>query len=211
MRMLLTLLLTLALAGCDKKTDVFMFDCVVFDLKVNGPVAGASVVMKVQRAAGGFNPNYETVGSAVTDANGRFYIEVDKDVYYSFRVEVSHPQHFSGAFNVNPDDVPFSTAYSSTFDLQPKAWLSTHLINQNLSQTAIFAIDAETETCTACCTSASNIIQGFPIDSVFTCQVYGEQQALVSGTYVDLNGAVHQISESVFVAAFDTTTVTIIY
>lgn len=211
MRITLLLFLTLALAGCGKKTDVFVFDCVIYDQKVDGPVAGATVVMKVQYAAGGFNPNYETVGSALTDPNGRFYLEVDKEVYYSFRIEVSHPQHFNGAFNVNPDDVPFSTAYSTTFNLEPKAWISTHLINQNMSQTAIFAIDAETETCTACCTSANTIIQGFPIDSVFNCQVFGEQQALVSGTYVDQNGAVHQISESVFVAAFDTTTVTIIY
>ncbi len=188
-----------------------MFDCVVFDEKVNAPVAGASVVMKVQYAAGGFNPNYETVGSAVTDANGRFYIEVDKEVYYSFRVEVSHPQHFSGAFNVNPDDVPFSTAYSSTFNLEPKAWISTHVVNQNLSQTVTFAIDAETESCTQCCTGSSHILQGFSVDSTFVCLVYGEQDIQVNGTYVDENGGVHQIAQTAFAEAFDTTTVIINY
>lgn len=211
MRNALFIGMLLTVAGCTKKSDYFMFDCVVFDQKVNAPVSGASVVMKVQYAAGGFNPNYETVGSAVTDANGRFYLEVPKAVYYSFRVEVSHPKHFSGAFNINPDNVPFSTAYASTFNLEPKAWISTHVVNQNLSQTVTFAIDAETEACTQCCTSSSHILQGFAVDSTFVCQVYGEQDVNWTGTYVDADGGVHQIAQTAFASAFDTTFVNIIY
>lgn len=200
-----------AFTSCDKKTDVFMFDCVVFDEKVNAPVSGASVVMKVQNAAGGFNPVYVTVGTAITDANGRFYIEVDKNVYYSFRVEVTDSKHFSGTFDINPNDVPFSTAYSSTFLLEPKAWVSTHLINQNSSQTATFKVVAETNGCADCCQSTNTIVQGSAVDSIFTCQVFGEQQIQVNGNYADQNGGTHQIAETAFATAFDTTVVTIIY
>jgi hypothetical protein len=64
--------LILTLFGCQKKSDVFMFDCVVFDEKVDAPVAGASVVMKVQNAAGGFNPVYVTVGTGTTMPMGGF-------------------------------------------------------------------------------------------------------------------------------------------
>lgn len=211
MRAFVFLSLVLMFAGCNKKTDVFMFDCVVFDQKVNAAVEGASVVMKVQNAAGGFNPTYVVVGSAVTDASGRFYIEVDKDVYYSYRVEVFHPNHFGGTFDINPDNVPFSTAYSATFNIEPKAWVATHLINQNSSQTVSFAVDAETDACTSCCSSTLKFIQGSAVDTVFTCLVYGEQQVQITGSYVDQNGGVHQVAESAFASAFDTTTVTIIY
>jgi hypothetical protein len=200
-----------AFTSCDKKTDVFMFDCIVFDEKVNAPVSGASVVMKVQNAAGGFNPVYVTVGTAITDANGRFYLEVGKKVYYSFRVEVTDSKHFSGTFDINPNDVPFSTAYSSTFLLEPKAWVSTHLINQNSSQTATFKVVAETNDCADCCQSTNTIVQGSAVDSVFTCQVFGEQQIQVNGNYADQNGGTHQIAETAFATAFDTTVVTIIY
>jgi len=203
--------LILTISGCQKKTDVFMFDCVVFDEKVDAPVSGASVVMKVQNASGSFNPVYVTVGTATTDANGRFYLEVDKNVYYSFRVEVSHSKHFSGAFDINPDNVPFSTAYSTTFPLEPKAWVSTHLINQNSSQTATFKVVAETNGCADCCSSTNTIVQGSWVDSIFTCQVFGEQQIQVNGNYANQNGATHQIAETAFAAAFDTTVVTIIY
>jgi hypothetical protein len=205
------LLLAILLGGCTKKTDVFSFDCVVFDQKVNAAVEGASVVMKVQHAAGGFNPNYETVGSTVTDANVRFYIEVDKEVYYSFRVEISHPTHFGQGFDISPNDVPFSTSYTSTFDLEPKSWVSTRLVNQNASQTVTFSVDAETDECVECCSGGNTILQGASIDTTFICQVYGEQQVGVNGTYVDENGGVHQIAETAFVNAFDTITVIIAY
>jgi hypothetical protein len=128
MRLAAFLFLIIAFAGCTKKTDVFVFDCVVFDQKVNAPVVGANVTMSVQRAVGGFNPNFENVGAATTDGNGRFTIEIDKDVFYSFRIDVSDSQHFSGVFDINPDNVPFSTAYSATFNLEPKSWIKTHVL-----------------------------------------------------------------------------------
>lgn len=211
MRFLLLISVALLFASCQKRSDFFVFDCIVFDETVNTPVSGASVVMKVQRASGGFNPNFETVETATTDSDGRFYMEVEKDVYYSYRVEVTHPDHFFEAFSINPDNVPFSTAYSSTFVVDPKAWVSTHLINQNMSQTATFNLVAENGNCTECCPEGSTIIQGSLVDTVFTCPVYGEQQVSVAGNYVDQNGSVHQIAETAFVQAFDTTTITVIY
>lgn len=203
--------LLLLFSSCKDKPDVFMFDCVVYNQKINAPVSGASIIMKVQNAAGGFNPTYVTVGSATTDAHGRFYIEVDKGVYYTFRVEVTHSKHFNGTFNINPDDVPFSTAYASTFNLEPRAWISTHLINQNNSQTATFKITAETGDCVNCCQASSTIVQGNAVDSIFTCQVYGEQQIAITGNYVDEGGGIHQILETAFISAFDTTVVTVVY
>jgi hypothetical protein len=211
MKVWTVLTLLFVVAGCTKKTDVFVFDCVVFDQKNNTAVSQANIVMKVQYAAGGFNPNYETVGTTTTDANGRFYLEIEKDVYYSFRVEVNDPHYFSSSFNINPDQVPFSTAYSTTFNVEPKAWVRTHLLNQNMSQAATFSVDAETDECAECCASGNTIIQGFPVDSIFVCQVYGEQQVNITGNYLDENGAVHQIAQTAFAASFDTTTVTVVY
>ncbi|MFM1875952.1 MAG: hypothetical protein RL266_1689 [Bacteroidota bacterium] len=211
MRFLLFISFSLLLVSCQKKSDFFMFDCVVYDQTVNIPVAGASIVMKVQRASGGFNPNFETVGTATTDSEGRFYLEVEKDVFYSYRVEITHPNHFFEAFSINPDNVPFSTAYSSTFVVDPKAWIATHIINQNMSQTVTFNLVADNGNCSECCAEGSTIIQGTTVDTTFICPVYGQQQVSVAGNYVDDNGGVHQIAETAFVQAFDTTTITVIY
>lgn len=199
------------LIGCDKKTDVFMFDCVVYDDRVDIPIANANVNLLVQRASGGFNPNFESIGTATTDASGRFYIEVDKEVFYAYRIDVSHPDHFDESFSINPDDVPFSTAYEETFVIDPKAWVATHLINQNASQTATFAVVADNGNCGQCCSGGNTIVQGSNVDSVFVCPVYGEQQVNIAGNYVDENGGVFQIAETAYATAFDTTTVTVVY
>ena len=212
MRYLLVILaVCVAVVGCEKRTDVFMFDCTVYNERVDIPVAGASVTMKAQRVDGGFNPNFETIGTATTDASGRFYIEVDKEVFYAIRVDVSHPEHFTQSFSIDPDDVPFSRAFEETYVLQPKAWVATRLINQNMSQTVTFAVVAENGNCSECCSGGNTILQGTYIDSVFVCPVYGEQEISISGNYVDQNGGIFQIDETAYVQAFDTTTVTVTY
>lgn len=211
MRSVLSLLIIVLATSCEKKPDDFVFDCTVFNNRNNTPVENATVKMFVQRIDGGFNTNYEQVGLTTTDASGQFIIEIEKDVFYSYRIDISHAGHFDKSFEINPDDVPFSTAYSETFEVFPKAWVATHLINQNFSSTATFAVQSDNEDCAECCSGGNTIVQGFPVDSVFVCPVIGEQQVTVSGSYVDMNGMVTQILETAFVQAFDTTTVTVIY
>jgi len=211
MRLAAIIMMSVALSGCKKRTDVFMFDCVIHDQRIDAAVADADVTMLVQRAAGGFNPNYQTVGSTTTDANGRFYVEVDKDVFYSYRLEVTHGQYFNGTFDIDPDDVPISTAYAATFNLEPKAWVSVHLLNQFISQTVSFSINADSDNCSDCCDWATAFISGWPVDSTITCQLYGGQNVEVTGNYVDINGGVHLVSEQVFALAFDTTVVEVVY
>lgn len=211
MRFAILFFLMLILAGCDKKPEEFVFECTIFDAKLNTAVSGASVNLFVQRAAGGFNPNFEPVGTATTNASGKFYIEVEKEVFFAYRLDVSHPQHFSQSFEIDPDDVPFSSAYEATFEVEPRAWIATHLINQNFSQTANFAVVSDNDNCPECCSGATTYVQGFGVDTTFICPVYGEQQVTISGSYTDGDGGVHQILESAFVPAFDTATVTIIY
>jgi len=212
MRVFSVLIMVVAIAGCTKqKTDHFMFDCTVFDQKINAAVEGVSVVMKVQRVTGGFNPNWETVGTTVTDASGNFYLEVEKEVFYAYKLELTHASHFYKEYEISPDDVPISHAYEATFNIEPKAWVSVHLQNQDISQTVTVAIEGDTENCSECCSGPSTIIQGWPVDSTLTCLMYGNEDAEVSGTFVDINGGVHVISETVVAAAFDTTVVDIIY
>jgi len=212
MRFVAFLFLVVVFSGCTKpKTDHFMFDCVVFNEKINAVVEGVSVVMKVQSVSGGFNPNWETVGTAVTDGNGKFYIEVEKEVFYAYKVELSHSNHFYKEYEISPDDVPISHAYEATFNIEPKAWVSVRVQNQDISQTVTVAIDGNSENCSECCNGNSTIIQGWPVDSTLTCLMYGNEEAEVSGTFLDINGGVHVISETEVAVPFDTTIINVIY
>jgi hypothetical protein len=211
MRAIAIIVFIFLIAGCDKKPEDFVFECTVVNSRNSIAVANATVKMFVQRIDGGFNTNYEQVGITNTDASGNFVIEIEKDVFYSYRIDISHAEHFGRSFEINPDDVRFSTAYTETFEMYPKAWVATHLLNQNFSSTATFAIQSDNQDCNECCTGANTIVQGFPIDSVFICPVVGEQQVSIVGNYVDMNGGINQILETAFVQAFDTTTVTVVY
>jgi hypothetical protein len=202
--------LLLLASACTKKTDVFVFDCTVYDDKLAAPVANATVVMKVQRIDNGFNPNFETIGTATTDAQGRFVIEVDKEVFYSIKLDVSHPEHFSTRFDIDPDDVPFSTAYQEKLVLEPKCWLATHLVNQNQALSVTIANNGETADCVDCCPESSTIAFP-PSDTTVYCMLYAGQQVLITGNYTDSNGAPHPIVQTVTTDPLDTTVVTVLF
>lgn len=204
-------LILIVVAGCDTRTDFFAFDCTVYDQRLDQPVADATVRMYVQPAGNGFTTNYELAGAVNTDATGKFYLEIDKDVFQSYRVDVTHPNHFSKSYFISPDDVPFSSAYEQTFVVEPRAWFATRLVNQNFSSSATFSVEADNGNCAECCSGDNTTVQGFSVDSTFVCPVFGEQEVTVSGNYVDMNATVIQILETAYVQAFDTTTVTVIY
>lgn len=188
-----------------------MFDCVVFDQKVNAPVEGAMVLVSVQRASGGFNPNWEEIASTTTNASGQFSIDIEKEVFYAYRFEISHPQHFYTEFEVSPDDVPISSAYERTFAVEPRSWVSLHLMNDEVSQAITMSTNGNSDDCTECCNGTNHFIPGWPIDTVLTCLMYGGEDATISGNYADMNGGVHIIAQNVTTVPFDTVEVEIIY
>lgn len=205
MRTLLVAFLLTALAGCSTSTDVFTFDCAVKSTQDDGPLAGVAVVLKGQRISGGsFNPNYQTLGTATTDGDGRFVITVDKDVFNAYSLQLAHPQHFATAFAISPDDVPYTTPYSNTFALRPKSWVTTRVVNTQASQRIDLTVNGPSDGCDACCDAVRLVHDGEVFDTTFTCQMYGAELLSLTGNYRNMDGATVIISEQHATVAFDT-------
>lgn len=175
--------------SCSKVTDTFVFDCTVVSASDGQPVADAIAVISGRSVSGGsFNPNFQTLGTATTDAQGRFRIEVDKAVYSAFRIALSHPTHFTRAVTINPDDVPISEPYANTFSLEQHAWVFVHVLNQNASLAIDVTIDAPSDGCTACCEQLLISKQGEVFDTTVACSAYGARTVMLSGSFINNAG-----------------------
>jgi hypothetical protein len=107
MKRLIWIFIVPLLAGCSTSTEFFVFDCVIQNALNNAPLEGAAIVLQGQRVTGGsFNPNFQTLGTATTDANGHFVLEVDKELFNAYRLNISLPQYFNTSVAISPDDVP---------------------------------------------------------------------------------------------------------
>jgi hypothetical protein len=197
--------------GCDEPSETFVFACRVTTAQ-GQPLEAVEVVLSAQRISGSsFNPNFQTLGTALTDAQGWFTIEVDKAVYTAFRIAAVHPSHFPGTFPISPDDVPISGAFERTFALQPKAWVRTRLLNANASQRIDVTVDAPSDGCDLCCAQLRIIREGEVFDTTFTCLAFGGSTVVHSGNYRNIDGATVIIAQERTTLAYDTVSVEITY
>lgn len=198
--------------SCSEPSSTFEFEGVVVAGQGGMPLSGVMVQLSGQRLTGSsLNPNFQPLGSAVTDAQGRFQLSVDKAVFQAFRLSCSHPSHFTGTFSINPDDVPFDSPYADTYPLQPLAWVRTRILNVNASQRIDVTVHAPSSGCADCCQQLRIIREGEVYDTTFTCRAYGGVAVTHSGNYRNSDGATVIIGQQLTTVAYDTVTVQIGY
>jgi len=211
-RLYLIILCLFAAASCSEPSDVFVFEGEVLSTNEGAPLADVSVTLSGQRISGGaFNPNFQTLGTDVTDAQGRFRIEAEKAVFNAFRMACTHPSHFAGVFAISPDDVPFSNPHFRTYTLEPKAWVRTSIRNINASQRIDLTVNAPSDGCAECCTQLRIIREGEVFDTTFTCLAYGAQPISHTGNFRNSNGGTVIISQQQQTIAHDTVHIEITY
>jgi len=211
-RLYLIILCLFAAASCSEPSDVFVFEGEVLSTDEGAPLADVSVKLSGQRISGGaFNPNFQTLGTDVTEAQGRFRIEVGKEVFNAFRMTFTHHAHFEGVFAISPDDVPFSQPHFRTYTLEPKAWVRTTVRNINASQRIDLTVNAPSDGCAGCCTQLRIIREGEVFDTTFTCLAYGAQPISHTGNFRNSNGGTVIISQQQQTIAHDTVHIEITY
>ena len=198
--------------GCTPSTDVFVFDCVIQNALNNAPLEGVAIVLQGQRVTGGsFNPNFQTLGTATTDANGQFVLEVDKDLFNAYRLNISLPQYFNTSVAISPDDVPLSTAYTNTFSLEPEAWVSTRIRNTSESQHLDVTINGSSDNSEESCNALHVIHEGTVFDTTLVCRMYGNRLVTTTGNYGNSDGQTIIISNQYTSVAFDTLHINLTY
>ncbi len=205
MKRLIWIFIVPLLAGCSTSTEFFVFDCVIQNALNNAPLEGAAIVLQGQRVTGGsFNPNFQTLGTAATDANGHFVLEVDKELFNAYRLNISLPQYVNTSVAISPDDVPLSTAYTNTFRLEPEAWVSTRIRNTSESQHIDVTINGSSDNSEESCNSLHVIHEGTVFDTTLVCRMYGNRLVTTTGNYRNSDGQTIIISNQYTSVAFDT-------
>jgi hypothetical protein len=205
-------ILLFTFGGCASSTDVFVFDCVIQNALNNAPLEGVAIVLQGQRVTGGsFNPNFQTLGTATTDANGHFVLEVDKELFNAYRLNISLPQYFNKSVAISPDDVPLSTAYTNTFSLEPEAWVSTRIRNTSESQHLDVTINGSSDNSEESCNALHVIHEGTVFDTTLVCRMYGNRLVATTGNYRNSDGQTIIISNQYTSVAFDTLHINLTY
>ena len=206
------IVLLFTFGGCTPSTDVFVFDCVIQSALNNAPLEGVAIVLQGQRVTGGsFNPNFQTLGTATTDANGHFVLEVDKELFNAYRLNISLPQYFNKSVAISPDDVPLSTAYTNTFSLEPEAWVSTRIRNTSESQHLDVTINGSSDNSEESCNALHVIHEGTVFDTTLVCRMYGNRLVATTGNYRNSDGQTIIISNQYTSVAFDTLHINLTY
>jgi len=206
------LVLVLVLSSCSKNQENYIFDCSVIAEPEGVPLSGVTFTVSGKRVTGSsFNPNFQPLGSGITDAQGKLFLEVDKAVFSTFQIALDHPDHFSSITEINSDDVPTSGPYERQFTLQPLAWVRTRILNTEGSQRIALTVNAPSNGGEQCCDQLSIIHQGAVFDTTFTCMAFGGQAVTHTGNFQNMEGNTLLIDRSHITLAHDTVAVIITY
>lgn len=191
--------------SCKKDTsNTIIINGRVFDPNQNTYVANANVQFlssKIQ--TGTYNPSYNTVASATTDASGNFHIEYIKDKDVGFQIMVSGAKYYDQTYNILVTDMPGGT-YTPTYNIFSVAYFKVHVKNMTNSNQIGYNFTNTQPSCYTCCNQTSIIGIGTSYDSTTICNTYGAQKIQVQWSVLK-NGAYHQFDSLVYCAPFDTT------
>ena len=200
------------LFSCGEETKDFAFEGNVTVSGSGVPLDGVAVTLRGQRLTGtSFNPNFQTLDTDMTDADGRFSLSVEKALFQSFRITLDHPSHFVTVRDISPDDVPISTAHTGSYQMEPLAWVQTRLRNINASQRIDVTINAPSNGCPDCCDQLRIVREGEVFDTTLSCLAFGGGQVTHKGNYRNAGGTVTLIDLEGASVAYDTLFVEITY
>jgi len=200
------------LASCREEAKEYAFEGMVTVSGDGVPLEGVAVTLRGQRLSGtSFNPNFQTLATDVTGADGRFHLSVEKTLFQSFRISLEHPSHFTLVRDISPDDVPISTPHTGIYPMEPLAWVRTRLLNANASQRIDVTVNAPSSGCDGCCDQLRVIYEGEVFDTTFTCLAYGGGTVTHTGNYRSAGGTVTLIDLQEATLAYDTLDVQITY
>ncbi|MEI6823645.1 MAG: carboxypeptidase-like regulatory domain-containing protein [Bacteroidota bacterium] len=197
--------------SCKKDTSsTIIINGRVFDPNQNTYVANANVQFlssKIQ--SGTYNPSYNTVASATTDASGNFHIEYTKDKDVGFQIMVSGAKYFDQTYDILVTDMPGGT-YTPTYNIYAEAYFKMHVKNMTNSNQIGYTFTNTQPSCYTCCNQSPINGVGTSYDTTVFCKTYGSQKIHVQWSVLK-NGNYHQLDSMVYCAPFDTTSFVLYY
>jgi hypothetical protein len=200
--------------ACKKDKNKITINGKVYDPNSKSYVSNASVTISSSRISSGFyNSNYTDIDNTLTDANGNFSFEFNKEKSGGYRFYVNKDKYFEITADIPDDDIVPGTPYTPVFNLYSEAYLKLHVKNSAPWNNDDFIAYYYTQgylDCFECCSEHTNTGTGMLYDSTFRCKTYGSQNVIINW-HVTKMGSDIAYSDTVFCLPFDTTFFEILY
>lgn len=200
--------------SCKKDKNVIKISGTVYDPNTKAYVSGAHINISASKVTSGFyNPNYTDIASTISDANGAFSFEFDKEKTAGYRFYIFKENYFDITTDVPDDDIVAGETYSPTFNLYPEAYIKIHVKNSspyNSTDFIAYSYESGLVQCAECCTNTTFKGYGTDYDTLFTCKTYGNKDIKLFW-HVTKVGTDMAYSDTIFAPAFDTTQYQLFY
>jgi hypothetical protein len=203
----------LVISGC-KKNDSYRLSGLLLDPNQKIPVAGATVEIWTQQIKSGiFEANYQLASEQVTDIEGKFQSELPSAQYTGIKINFSKIGYFRLEAQEDLKNLRKDYVQYSEYHLLPKAWLDFHVFNNNPfdpDDYFEFKLMDINPACEDCCKEEIYQFSGVAVNMNFECLTAGHHDLVIQSTNRKNNQQVFK-TESVFIKAFDTTRIELIY
>lgn len=200
--------------SCKKDKNKIEINGRVYDPNSGTYLANATVTISSSRISSGFyNSNYSDITSAVTDANGNFTLEFEREKSSGYRFFIRKDKYFDVITDVPDADIVPGTIYTPTFELLPEGFIRLHVKNNqpwNSADFVAFSYNSGNISCYQCCNSVINKGYGMTFDTTTFCKTSGNHNVIINWHYTKMGTDV-AFSDTIFCPQFDTAYYEILY
>lgn len=201
-----------ALLSCKKDDEKITVTGTVVDPQSGNGISGVNVYLDGKILNSGiYNEDYSEIASATTDGSGNFKIETDWQVVSCYRIRAFKNNYFENQAVVPAESISKGQTYSTSLSMLPASWIRVNINNMvgYADDEIQYKFTSTPQTCMDCCHNSFLIGSG-NYHAVYKCRAVGNRFNRFYWT-VKRDGLTNPFADSVYCAAFDTTTLNINY
>ena len=193
-------------SACKKKKGVYIIEGTLTDNTFAQNMSKQNLQVNILKAGNSGYTNYSTVS---TDANGKYHIEVERDLIDQIRIIGTKNNYFPIEFTIPVSSLTVGEAYLKNYATTAKSWVRLVFIHNTGDPNAIleYIKTSGKQDCAECCPKTTQTITGFANDTVYCINngndYYGYNYTIVGTPVLD--------SRVAFTPAFDTAEIVLNY
>jgi hypothetical protein len=197
-----------------KKDNNLIIKGKVYDPNLKKYLSEVNIILKGNGVVSGvYTQGFQQIASVVTDIDGCFSVEIEKDRSDKFILIFSKDSYFSKEYEFSASVFNINNTFEKDFEIMPLGYVNVHLYNEypfDSEDKVVYYFTNTQEECMDCCVNNSSIGMGEVYDTNFTCKFYGNSYIYFARSVTkDSNTNVY--IDSLYCKAFSTETYDIPY
>ncbi len=207
--------LIVTFSACKKEDETITFTGKVTSSNINMQVEDAVVILDYKPVSSSlYTAGYKKLASGRSAADGSFEMEFARSRSSDYRVRVRKQGYFTFEKEYVPVVFESENTVINNYDIVPKAYVKVQLKNTtqyNSNDHLVFSFPDMENLGAGCCTQDYIHGHGRFFDTSFVCASAGDDYLIYEFNYTMGNSTSHSGPDSVFLNAFDTTALNVLY